>query len=123
MIKVLKIREVFLRTLLHSARRWAPEGRERLRGAKRARREPVSRPSSIHRLAGADVKLGGTGFGASAGRRGGRRRALGFGVHLSDERLRAGRANPRPHLNSASRDAPYTTVPNHQQSCSQVYGS
>ena len=37
MLKVLKFREVFLRTLLHSARRWATEGRERLRGTGAAR--------------------------------------------------------------------------------------
>ena len=37
MIKVLKIRELFLRTLLHSARRWATEHRQRLRGTGAAR--------------------------------------------------------------------------------------
>lgn len=73
MIKVIKFREVFLRILLHSARRWAPEGRERLRGTKGARRAAVSRPSSIHRLAGPDVKLAARNLGES---RGGRLRVL-----------------------------------------------
>lgn len=103
MIKVIKFREVFLRILLHFARRWATEGRERFRGTKRARRASNSRPSSIHRLAGADVKLAVRDLGRA------RAEVANFGVRGAG-RLRAGRANSRLHLNGSSRDALYTTV-------------